>query len=585
MGLGGVTDPTPSSASTVQATFCATLVDEWVRGGVTLAVVAPGSRSTPLALALAADDRIRVQVHHDERCAAFIALGHGVATGVPALAVCTSGTAATHFHAAAVEAHHASVPLILCTADRPPELQGVGAPQTIDQTNLYGRAVRWFCDPGPPTENSPPSWRTTAATALTEAATGPVHLNLPFREPLVAEPGVLPPPSVVSTSAGGRPPVIDPTTVGALTGRRGVVVAGRGAGTTEAIAAVAETLGWPVLADPVSGYDGPASVHHADAILRGAAIAAELRPEAVLRLGAPPASKVLGAYLADPDAVTVHVGHAADPARVARASLPGDAWAVGAALHASGAVAVPADWCDRWRALEARAEAAIAQTLALHPEPTEPGTARTLLAALPSGSHLVVASSMPVRDLEWYATPRADVHVHSNRGVNGIDGVVSTAIGVALGTGATTACLLGDVALLHDSNALIGIADRGIDLTIVVVDNDGGGIFSFLPQATSLPAPRFEQLFGTPHGVRPEALAAVHGLPTTTIEYGTDLVLEVANAGRRRPRRRGAHRTRRQRRPPRRAHRRRGRRRGRNMTVHRCVVRAWRGPVTDEASS
>jgi 2-succinyl-5-enolpyruvyl-6-hydroxy-3-cyclohexene-1-carboxylate synthase len=542
-----------SDEATTQATFCATLVDEWARRGVRHAVISPGSRSTPLALALTADERIAVQVHHDERCAGFIGLGHGVGSGVPAVVLCTSGTAATHFHAAVVEAHHARVPLIVCTADRPPELRGVGAPQTIDQERLYGTAVRWFCDPGPPAESEPSTWRALAARAVAATADGPVHLNLPFREPLLGEPGELPPvldpaavpaPSAAMTtgteaaardgrgeaSVAGGPIPFDPAAVAGLSGRRGVVVAGRGAGDAASIAAVAALLGWPVLADPLSGYDGPAAVHRADAILRNPGAADELRPEAVLRLGAPSASKVLGAHLGVAKPFTVHVGCDADPDRLASLTVAGDAASVVAALAGTELAPAPAAWTDRWTGLDRSAEAAIATVLAGHPEPTEPGTARTLLAALPAGAHLVVSSSMPVRDLEWYGTPRADVRVHSNRGANGIDGVLSTAIGVAIATGARTACLLGDVALLHDSNALVGITRRGVDLTVVVVDNDGGGIFSFLPQRGVLAEDRFEQLFGTPHGVRPESLAAAHDLRCRTVERMEDLGSEVAAA-------------------------------------------------------
>lgn len=526
---GGVPD-----AAVTQATFCATLVDEWVRGGVRHAVISPGSRSTPLALALAADDRVAVHVHHDERCTAFIGLGIGLATGRPAVALCTSGTAATHFHAAVVEAHHARVPLLVCTADRPPELRDVGAPQTIDQSHLYGGAVRWFFDPGPPDEAMRASWRSIAARSVVDAADGPVHLNLPFREPLVAVAGELPAPADGPWPAwrSEQRPIaaaLDHELARALPGRRGVIVAGRGAGSIGAIERVAVRLGWPVLADPLSGYDGRNVVRHADPLLR---VGVPEAPEVVLRLGAPPASKVLGAWMAS-GALVVHVGHGADPARVARASIAGDAWAVAEALDGLGdeADAPPVGWVDGWIDRDVAADSAIGEALAADGACTEPGTARDLLAALPAGSHLVVSSSMPIRDLEWFALPRRDVTVHSNRGVNGIDGVVSTAVGVALASGAPTACLLGDVAFLHDSNALLGLVARGVDLAIVVIDNDGGGIFSFLPQATALAADRFEQLFGTPHGVRPEALAAVHGIAATVVDRAADLPAALGGAG------------------------------------------------------
>lgn len=491
-----------SAPADVQATFCATLVDEWARAGVRLAVVAPGSRSTPLALALAGDDRIDVQVHHDERCAAFVALGAGVATGTPAIALCTSGTAATHFHAAVVEAHHAGVPLVVCTADRPPELRGIGAPQTIAQAHLYGTAVRWFSDPGPAESRGSDRWRDLARRAVVESVEGPgpVHLNLPFREPLLGQPGPLPdpgPPASATFAASARrgsPPVV--------VGSRPLLVV-----TTEAPAgagAVPELGGGRTVA-------GPNVIAHADALLRVPGLAAELAPDAVVRVGRPPASRVVAEWLAAAAVPEVYVGTHVEVPR-------------GADVAPTCVLPRPEPgWLERWLALDALAESAIAEVLADHPEPTEPATAREVVAGLAPGSHLVVASSMPIRDVEWYAVPRPDVAIHANRGVNGIDGVLSTAVGVALATGAPTTCLLGDIAFLHDSNALIGIAGRGIDLTIVVVDNDGGGIFGFLPQATALPTARFEQLFGTPHGVRPELLAVAHGIPVVAVEDGAAL--------------------------------------------------------------
>jgi 2-succinyl-5-enolpyruvyl-6-hydroxy-3-cyclohexene-1-carboxylate synthase len=505
---------------TAQATFAATLVDEWARAGVRHAVVAPGSRSTPLALALANHERIAVHVHHDERCAGFIGLGIGLATGCPAVVLTTSGTATTHLHAAVVEAHQAGVPLIVATADRPPELRGVAAPQTIDQTGLYGGAVRWFHDPGVADDATRSTWRSTASRAAAEATgglagrPGPVHLNLPFREPLLGDVDELPPGRVDGSpwhvvthapdTAGGGPP---------LSGR-GFIVAGAGAPMSLADGP------WPVLADARSGLCGPAVVAHADALLRDADLAVDLRPDIVLHVGHRPASRVVAEWIANSGAREIVVaGQWADPSRTAaelRAAVP-------------ALTDAPAGWLERWREVDDAAEAAITATLAAHDEPTEPGTARAVLAALPPGGHLVVSSSMPVRDLEWYARPRADVVVHANRGANGIDGVVSTAVGVALATGASTACLVGDVAFLHDTNALLGVADRDLSLTIVVVDNDGGGIFSFLPQASAIATADFELLFGTPHGVRVEDLAAAHGLTSLTIE-SDDILEDVIRA-------------------------------------------------------
>ena len=504
---------------TAQATFAATLVDEWVRGGVRHAVVCPGSRSTPLALALAADGRLTVHVHHDERSGGFLALGIGLATGIPAVVLTTSGTAAVELHPAVVEASYGRVPLLACTADRPPELHQVGAPQTVDQAHLYGRAVRWFSDPGVADEAAAGTWRSLAARALLEATgspAGPVHLNLPFRDPLVADPGPLP-----DGRADGGPwhvrlggAAAEPAPVDHLTGtERGVIVAGGRGADAASVAALADATGWPVLADPRSGCRVPGSVATADALVRVAPFADAHRPEVVVRLGEPPASKVLGQWLAASGARQVAVdadGTWFDPDRTAAAVVTADPSTWCRTVAARGGPG-PGRWASSWTAAEAAAQEAIGRTLAAHPEVTEPGVARRVVEAMPDGSTLVVSSSMPVRDVEWYGPPRTGLRVLANRGANGIDGVVSTAVGVAA-AGGQTALLIGDVALLHDANGLLGLADRGLDLTIVVVDNRGGGIFSFLPQAGSLGTDRFERLFGTPHDVDPAALAAVHGL-------------------------------------------------------------------------
>jgi 2-succinyl-5-enolpyruvyl-6-hydroxy-3-cyclohexene-1-carboxylate synthase len=524
-----------------QATFCATLVDEWVRAGITDAVVAPGSRSTPMALALARRSELTVHVHHDERSAGFVGLGLGLASGRPAIVLTTSGTATTELHNAVVEAHQAHVPMVVCTADRPPELQHVGAPQTIDQSHLYGRAVRWHCDAGVPDGTRASTWRSLAARAALEATgwpPGPVHLNLPFRDPLTADADALP-----TGAPDGQPwhRAAGTTTglsdrellalIGKMAGRRGLIVAGGGAGDPSTVHALARVLGWPVLADPRSGcrLPRPTTVAHADALLRSIRFAGSHRPQVVLRLGAPPASKVVGEWLAAPGALHVMVappGAWWDPDHTAAIVCSADPTALcrqlTSALEAHGAAA---DWMGAWRAADDAASRAIARVLAAHREPTEPGTARDVVAALPDGASLVVSSSMPVRDVEWYAEPRAGLRTFANRGANGIDGVVSTAVGVALASGkAPTAALVGDIAFLHDANGLLGATGRDIDLTVVVVDNDGGGIFSFLPQAHQIPTATFERLFGTPHGVKAEELAAAHGIASLTIDDPAALV-------------------------------------------------------------
>lgn len=546
----------PVDTGSVNLTFCATLVDEWVRGGLTDAVICPGSRSTPMALALAEDGRIRVHVHHDERSGSFMALGLARATERPVVVLATSGTATVQFHAAVVEADLDRVPMLVLTADRPPELRGIGAPQTIDQVELYGTSVRAFLDAGPPDPDRSSSWRALARRALgatTATAPGPVQLNLPFREPLVgdlldlpapdqpgeeiASPEVLADPTDAATAQwsdgdDGEADGTDEDMIGTIAdlvgGRTGVIIAGGGVDDPDAVLELAEVLGWPVLADPRSGCRNHhrLAVAHADAIMRCASPL--LEPEVVIRLGAPHASKVLSQWLAVTGADQILVdpdGIWRDPEGGARIRVAQAIAGFCTDLIDQQPVGLSSTWALRWRQVDDAAERAIGASLADVDHPTEPGVARAVLGALPEGAQLVVSSSMPIRDLEWFGARRDGVRVHANRGANGIDGVVSTAVGVAA-AGAPTALLIGDVALLHDSNGLLGLEARGLDLVIVVIDNDGGGIFSFLPQRSALRHQRFEQLFGTPHGVNITALATAHGLPV--LEASDDEALRAA---------------------------------------------------------
>jgi 2-succinyl-5-enolpyruvyl-6-hydroxy-3-cyclohexene-1-carboxylate synthase len=524
----------------VAATFCATLVDEWCRAGVTEAVVTPGSRSTPLLLALHGDERIRLHVFLDERSAAFFALGIGLACGRPAVVATTSGTAAAELLPALTEAHHAGVPLIACTADRPPEAHGIGSPQTIDQSRLYDPALRWRAEPGVPDPSMASTWRSIAARAVCETLgasgrPGPVHLNLAFREPLVGEPGPLP-----AGRSGGAPwhralrsGLPSSSTVAELTGlvsnRRGVIVAGAGSGDPDGVHELAGALGWPVLADPRSGcrWPGRATVGAFDALLRHRPLAAELTPQVVLRAGAPPASKVLAAWLATSGAEQVAVdcyGAWLDPERTAHVLVAADPGATFRAVGRNRPTPCSPAWLETWTVAESTAQQAVDGVLARHGTATEPEIARALVACLPDESTLVVSSSMPVRDVEWFARPRQGVRVLANRGVNGIDGVVSTILGAAASRpGFPTAGLLGDLALLHDAGALLGAALRGLNCVLVVVDNDGGGIFSFLPQASALPGDDFERLFATPHGLDLAGLARLHGLATSEVDRVDEL--------------------------------------------------------------
>jgi 2-succinyl-5-enolpyruvyl-6-hydroxy-3-cyclohexene-1-carboxylate synthase len=521
-----------TSTANVQATFARTVVDEWVRCGLTHAVIAPGSRSTPLAVALVDDGRVRVEVVLDERSAGYRALGIGLATGSPAVVLTTSGTAAVELHPAVVEAHQARVPLLAVTADRPPELHHVGAPQTVEQAGLFTGAVRWSLDAGVPDDQAKSSWRSIAARCVIEAAghpsgPGPVHLNVAFREPLLGEVEGMP----AGRKGGGpwhRPevaPAFPPAELVsrlAAMGAPGLIVAGRGAGEVDAVLQAAAALGWPVLADALSScrVPSPHTVAAADALLRCDAVRAggDYRPEVVLRLGAPWASRVVNEWLAGLDAEQILVdphGSWADPDRRAALVSRCDPTILCLAVAETDVHAAPEAWRQRWQRAEASAQAAMDRVLDGHREITEPGVARTVAAVAPNPAVMVASSSMPIRDLEWFGAPRDGLRVVSNRGANGIDGVTSTALGVATalrGVGPTIA-LLGDLAFLHDAGGVLGAPGLGVDCTLVVVDNDGGGIFSFLPQAGALSAPQFERLFGTPHGIDLSQLAEAHGIP------------------------------------------------------------------------
>jgi 2-succinyl-5-enolpyruvyl-6-hydroxy-3-cyclohexene-1-carboxylate synthase len=358
-----------------------------------------------------------------------------------------------------------------------------------------------------------------------------VHLNLPFREPLVGATGELPEAGATAVVEGAADRLV-PALLPELLHGRVLVVAGRGA-TPGPIAAMAQARGWPVLADARSGcrHIGRHAVTAADAILRDPAAAAELRPDVVLHVGEPPASRVVQEWLAATRAVHVVVtgdDHWIDPQGVVAHRVVADPASVCAAL-AGLTGAAGQGWLELWERRERRAQQAFDAVLG-H-ELSEPYVARHIAGLLPRGAHLVVASSMPIRDVEWYGLVPEGVTVHANRGANGIDGTVATGLGVAIASRSPTAVLLGDVALVHDSASLTALARRRADLRIVVLDNDGGGIFEFLAQASQLDRERFEQLFGTPHGTDIVALARAHGLPTVVAATPADLAGALAVPG------------------------------------------------------
>ncbi|MGH3944507.1 MAG: 2-succinyl-5-enolpyruvyl-6-hydroxy-3-cyclohexene-1-carboxylic-acid synthase [Pseudonocardiaceae bacterium] len=496
------------------------LVDELVRCGVRHAVLCPGSRNAPLSFALHAAEqagRLTLHVRIDERSAAFLALGMALRSGVPVPVVCTSGTAAANLHPAVLEAHHAGVPLLAVTADRPGELVGTGANQTVRQAGLYGAAVRAAPSLVAPSDSGQQAhWRSTVDRAIAAArgvlggGPGPVHLNVPFREPLVppSNPEVAPdrlaalegrPTNAPWTVVPAAPPVR--AEVELDLGRRTLVIAGHGAGPAPP--------GLPLVAEPTApGWpDGLA----AGPWLLGSPVLETLQPEKVLVLGRPTLHRPVQRLLADPSvAVTVLTD------RPEWTDVAGNAELVGTALRCTGSP--DPGWLRRWQQADARATAAVSSTVDGHPEATGLGVARLMLPALPSGALLLLGSSNPIRDVSLAAGPRRGLTVLANRGVAGIDGAIATATGAALVHGGPGFALVGDLTFLHDANGLLAGPDEPRpDLTVVVANDDGGAIFGLLEQGAPEHAGAFERVFGTPQGTDLATLCAAHHVPHTRV--------------------------------------------------------------------
>jgi 2-succinyl-5-enolpyruvyl-6-hydroxy-3-cyclohexene-1-carboxylate synthase len=525
------------------------IVEELLRCGVDFFCVAPGSRSTPLVAALAANEKASTLIHFDERGTAFAALGHARATGRPAAWITTSGTAVANGLPAVVEAATDGVPMILLTADRPPELRQTGANQTIDQTDIFGDYVRWRFDlPAPDPEIDPAMVLTTidqAAYRASRAPQGPVHLNLMFREPFLSDPGdETVPHGPDSWEQGDEPytryaatkPAVDEMEIHNLweTLRpvsRGLVVAGRLASRKQGEAALrlAGALGWPLLPDIGSqvrfGADSENVAVHYDVLLASDTFSEDHVPEAVVHVGGRALSKRLEQFLGrsrpDPYVVVRENPFRLDPAHRVTHSVEAnilDFCASLAGITSEAPQALDASWAASWR--EASEEVDRHLDRVLSGEPNEPLVARYVSRNLPEDHGLVVASSMPVRDLDAYAAAGGTpVPVAANRGASGIDGTVATAAGFARGLGRAVTLLIGDLALLHDLNSLAMLRD--VHVVVVVLNNDGGGIFSFLPVATH--EEFFEPYFGTPQGVGFEPAAKMFGLryerPATTEEF------------------------------------------------------------------
>jgi 2-succinyl-5-enolpyruvyl-6-hydroxy-3-cyclohexene-1-carboxylate synthase len=528
--------------------FAAALAGGFADLGLTDVVISPGSRNTPLTAAFAALPGVSDWSVLDERSAGFFALGMAKASGRPVAVVCTSGTAAAEYHPAVVEASLARVPLLVLAADRPDRLRDVGAPQAIDQVKLFGEAVRWFHQGSVPGPGSPAVARHLAAHAWAHAVgipPGPVHLNLPFEDDLVLTAGaaVAPPATATPSVASGVvvPDVTAVAEVDALVrGKRVVAVVGALSSVdAEAVDGLAKALRIPVLADPQSGLrgDDKGAVLASGDLLATVGMLDRMVPEAVLRFGAPLTSKAVTTWLAANNHVPQVV---VDPAgwrdSTASASLVvrADPHALVAALASTRPA--PEEWADAWHQADTAVQNVLDEAIAAEPFPNEPAIARAIAAGIPVDGVLYASSSMPIRDVDAYAGQRRDgsaVAVLANRGANGIDGVISSALGAAA-SGRPVTALVGDVAALHDLNALATTVRLDLPLTVVVVHNDGGGIFSFLPQAdpARFDPQVFERHLGTPHGTNFGAVAAALGMKVENVDTAaalTDLV--AAGAG------------------------------------------------------
>ncbi|MCY7379233.1 MAG: 2-succinyl-5-enolpyruvyl-6-hydroxy-3-cyclohexene-1-carboxylic-acid synthase [Gemmatimonadaceae bacterium] len=541
-----------STADRAAFAYIGAFVDELARAGVRHVCIAPGSRSTPLALTIARHPTLRTWMHLDERSAAFFALGMARGLGEPVALLCTSGTAAANFFPAVVEARSAGVPLLVFTADRPPELRDAGAAQTIDQQHLYGVHAKWFVEVALP-DTTPALLRyarTLAARAAAVAAmapSGPVHLNFPFREPLVPVP-VTPPDDLTTADLlawRGRPngePWVRVTTaptcmtdgdarrsaaqLGAA--RRPLIVCGPQPDEALAapLAALALAVGAPLIADPVSQlrwgtHDRRALIDRYDAALRHERTAEALAPDFVLRVGGVTTSRPLMDFLRRHSSAPLMIVDAArwpEPTHLATEVVHADPREVCAQLLAAlgfpGKAPRSGDgWLDEWRRLNSLTADALDRFTASLAEPFEGRALADVVTSLPSAATLFVSSSMPIRDLDAFGAGDARrIRVLANRGANGIDGVVSTALGAAAGGDAKTGPLvlvIGDIAMYHDMNGLLAAKRHTLDMTVVVLNNDGGGIFSFLPQAAE--HTHFEALFGTPHGLDFAPVAEMYG--------------------------------------------------------------------------
>jgi 2-succinyl-5-enolpyruvyl-6-hydroxy-3-cyclohexene-1-carboxylate synthase len=488
----------------ISTSLARVVVRQIIEAGITDVVISPGSRNAPLSLAFfeaSQEGLIKIHVRIDERTAAFFALGIIKSTGRPVPVVCTSGTAVANYHPAVLEASHTNAPLMVLTADRPAMLRKTGANQTTEQARIFGKAVRYFADiDGPVYPMELP---------LDSLRTGPIHLNLQFDEPLLSDDSSdwL---SQISVAPKEFVPRTKPGTL-RLVGARGVVVVGhdRGGLTVDEVTQFTKILGWPVVAeDPLSFPD---AIAHASIFLTSPEIRSTLIPQSVLVIGRTTLSRSINAfiksspitYVVDQRLATVDSDRRADRKFTELPDLQG--------------VIQSDEWITKWNKVSERAQKLIGSLDGW----SEAVIARTIAATIPNGTALFVSSSRPIRDLEGFAHPRGGVYTYANRGLAGIDGNISTALGVAYGHKATIA-VLGDLSFLHDLPGLVN--KESINCRFIIINNDGGGIFSTLPQRG---VKGFETVFGTPHGLNPAAIAQAMGVDAKEIRSLKELEAEI----------------------------------------------------------
>ncbi|MBK3496114.1 2-succinyl-5-enolpyruvyl-6-hydroxy-3-cyclohexene-1-carboxylic-acid synthase [Viridibacillus sp. YIM B01967] len=502
-------------------------------------VVSPGSRSTPLAYAFASSKEYNMYRQVDERSAAFLALGIAKASNRPVVLVCTSGTAAANYFPAIVEASYARVPLIVLTADRPHELREVGAPQAIDQIHLYGEHVKWSVDfPLPDTSKGTLPFIerhiARAVSIATTAPAGPVQVNVPFREPLLIDfQEELPVGTFVESYAAELRP--SKNAFRALEGaindvKKGFLIFGEmNQGTDlEAVWNFIRQLKWPVLVESLSHLrtNIPADcmgliIDQYDAILKNESFKAAMAPDTVIRFGAQPVSKPLTLFLTKAKLVNYIVvdedSMFRDSLAIATHHVHANVsdWLEDVAVEAAGDATYVADWMTANDIATKHIECYLAE------ETDEGAMAATLFANLPEASDLFASSSMPIRDVDTFFNKTSkDIKIFANRGTNGIDGVVSTAFGLQLARQRETYLLIGDLSFLHDVNGLIATRYQACNMTIVVMNNDGGGIFSYLAQAKE--EAHYEELFGTPSGLEFKDIAQMYGAEYKAVEAKED---------------------------------------------------------------